>query len=190
MDKKLIKKTEKWVKEIYSNADHLIRTGYWVKKLYPDADDTLIIAAITHDIERAFKEGRTTPSPEMKGAKWDDPVYNKWHSERSSRFIQKYLEKEKTEPNLIKKITRLVNCHESGGWKEADFLRDADSISFLEVNTPYFISLIPKDLSKEDVKEKFDYMYQRISGAEAKKIAEPLYKKALDILNSAHDLQA
>lgn len=77
MSKDLIKKVEEWVIKIYSNSDHLVTTGYWVKKLYPKANEALIITALSHDIERAFKEGRIPPSPELKNAKWDDPIYNK-----------------------------------------------------------------------------------------------------------------
>lgn len=32
---------------------HLDRTGYWCKQLYPDSSETLILAAISHDIERS-----------------------------------------------------------------------------------------------------------------------------------------
>jgi hypothetical protein len=182
MDKDLIAKVQEWVEKTYSNAEHLVRTGYWVKKIYPEADDALIIAAISHDIERAFNEGRTPPSSELKGAKWDDPEYDKWHSERSAKFVSDFLENEGAGGELIKEVAKLVGSHEHGGWKEADILRDADSLSFLEVNAPVFISWIPNELSAEDVKGKFDFMYKRIGGKEAKQLAKPLYEKALEDL--------
>lgn len=122
MDKGLIAKVQRWVEEIYSNSDHLVRTGYWVKKLDSKASDALIIAAITHDIERVFKENRNPPSPEAKGAKWDDSVYDKWHSERSAKFVTEFLKKEGASGELIKKVAQLVSHHEHGGWKEADIL--------------------------------------------------------------------
>lgn len=183
MDTNLIKKTEKWVNRIYSNADHLIRTGYWIKRIYPIADEAMVIAAITHDIERAFPEGRTPPSPELKGAKWDDDVYNQWHGNRSAKYVREFLEKNCAPQDLIKKVVKLISHHESGGWKEADYLKDADSLSFLEINPALFISRIGKDLSRNEAKEKFNYMYRRIENKKAKALAAPFYKKALKELD-------
>lgn len=176
---KLFEKTKKWVEKNYFNADHLVRTVYWIKKLNPDASDALILAAITHDIERAFDEGRKPPSPEFKGAKWDDPVYNRWHSERSAKFVKEFLEKEEAGPKLIQKVIDLIKQHEFGGTPEADLLRDADSLSFLEINVPVFISMVPKKLSKAEVREKLNYMFNRITGAKAKKSAKHLYDKSI-----------
>ena len=183
MDKDLIAKIQKWVEENYSNADHLVRTGYWIKKLYPKVDDALIVAAITHDIERAFKDDKNPPSPEFGGAKWGDDIYDRWHSERSAKFVSEFLKEEGVDKAFINKVSKLISHHEHGGWKEADILKDADSLSFLEVNVDMFISWIPEKLSKEEVREKFDYMFNRISGRKAKDIAKPLYEKALEKLN-------
>lgn len=183
METALINEAEKWVNKIYSNADHLIRTGYWVKKVYPGADEAMVIAAITHDVERAFPSGRKPPSPELKGAKWDDVVYNRWHGKRSSKFVGKFLEDHDAQENLIKKVTKLIIYHEEGGWEEADYLRDADSISFLEINPPFFISRIGKDLKRKEVKEKFDYMFRRIGSRKARELAASFYNKAIAELN-------
>lgn len=179
MNRNLIELAEKWVDDIYSNADHLLRTGYWIKQLYPKTDDALIIAAITHDVERAFPKGRKPPSPESKGVKWDDRAYSQWHEKRSAKFVGNFLKKNGAPKDLIDKVAKLIIYHEEGGWKEANYLRDADSISFLEINVPLFISRIPKYLSKKEVREKFDYMFRRIGNKEARKIAKPFYKKAL-----------
>ena len=171
MNKDLVNKVQKWVEEIYSNADHLVRTGYWVKRLYPEADD----------------EGRNPPSPEMGGAKWDDPVYNRWHSKRSAAFVKNFLDKEGANPKIIDDVVKLISVHEEGGWKEADILRDADSISFLEVNINRFISRITTVFTKQEVKEKFDYMFERIGSSKAKIIAKPFYDKAIEELNKVKD---
>lgn len=179
----LVNKVEKWVTEIYSNAEHLIRTGHWVKRLQPKADDALIIAAISHDIERAFQKGRKPPSSEWNGAKWDDPIYNKWHSSSSASYVSKFLRKKGASSELIRKVSDLIKQHETGGNQQSDILRDADSLSFLEINVPLFISRIPDQLTKDEVKEKFDYMYKRIGSDRAKRIAFPYYKKALATLS-------
>ena len=175
----LIKRTESWVIGIYKNADHLIRTAYWVEYLKPDADDALIIAALTHDIERAFTEGRKPPISELSGQKWDDSVYNKWHGKRSAKFVKEYLQKENIQKEIIDRTCSLIKKHEFGGENDADLLRDADSISFLELITPLFISWIPKKMNREAVKAKLDYMYFRISGKKAKAIAQKFYDKGI-----------
>jgi hypothetical protein len=185
MSNKLRKIIEEWVNGIYDNSEHLIRTGYWIKRLDPNATDAMYIAAVTHDVERAFKEGRNPPSAELSGAVWDDPVYNLWHGDRSAMFVSGFLKNEGVDERLIDEIYKLVKHHEDGGWKEADILKDADSVSFLEVNASMFISKIGKDLNqhkgltKEEVRSKFEYMYNRISGKNAKKLAKPFYDKAL-----------
>lgn len=178
----VIKLVRDWVKEVYSNADHLLRTEYWLLKLDPKADSASRIAAFTHDIERAFSKGRKPPSPETAGAKWDDPIYNLWHGKRSARFVGQFLKVHGASKKLANKVKRLIISHEIGGDPETDFLKDADSVSFLEINAPLFFSQIPEKLSKQEVKEKFDYMFNRISSEKARKLALPFYKKALNDL--------
>jgi len=181
--KNIVKTVRNWVKKIYENSEHLLRTGYWVKKLNPKADLATILAAITHDIERAFPEGRIPPSPEIWGAKWDDDEYNLWHGRRSAEFVEKFLAENKfREQKTIRKIRRLITYHEIGGDKETDLIKDADSLSFLEINAPLFISWIPQKASAKEVKEKFDYMFNRISSEKAKRLVLPFYKKAIEEL--------
>lgn len=175
----LLKQTEGWVKEIYSNFDHLARTVHWVKRLAPGASEALILAALTHDIERAFPKGRRPPSPDVGEVKWDDVTYQRWHQDRSAKFASNFLKKQKADPKLIKKVADLVRKHEEGGNEEANLLRDADSLSFLEVNSPLFLSWVPTKLSKEAVKGKLDYMFKRIEGGRAKVMAQKFYNKAL-----------
>ena len=78
----------------------------------------------------------------------------------------------------------LVAKHEVGGDPDQNMLMDADSISFFENQIPQFLTRILKETSKQAVKEKFEWMYNRISSDEAKKIAKPLYQKALKKLEA------
>jgi len=55
------------------------------------------------------------------------------------------------------------------------------------VNVDVFISWIPEKFTKEEVREKFDYMFDRIGGKKAKTFAKPLYKKALEKLEKIPD---
>ncbi len=140
---------------------------------------TLRIAALTHDIERAFPEGRKPPTPEMAWAKWDDPINNKWHGERSASFTVQELGKLGVKDTITNKVKFLIEFHEFGGDPERDLIKDADSLSFLEINVPLFVSWVPERMSKEEVRKKFDFMFNRISSPKAKKLAKPLYEKAV-----------
>lgn len=176
MDSVLFTKVRDWVLNIHDNADHLVRTVDWLDKLDPEAGEALRIAAVAHDVERAFGEGRIPPTSEY--VDWDDPVYNLWHGERSAKFLSGFLRRHGAEKNLIREVGRLVVVHEVGGFPEADILKDADSLSFLEINVDKFISWIPEKVSKEEVKKKFDYMFNRIGSSKATKWAQPLYEGA------------
>ena len=54
------------------------------RHLDPDASEALRIAAVTHDIERAF------PDPEAtwdSARDWDSPAYNRWHQDRCADLV-------------------------------------------------------------------------------------------------------
>ncbi len=125
---KLYQDTKRWVEENCFNAKHLVRSAYWVKKLEPKANKAVLIAALTHDVDRG--------------------------------------------------LSRLEN-HEFGGTYEQDLVRDADSISFLEVAPPAFIKFIPQKRTKDEVRIKFKFMYERITLPKAKKLAKSFLKKAM-----------
>jgi hypothetical protein len=189
---KIINLCSEWVEKNYKNSVHLIRTGYWVKQLDNKASPELIVACITHDIERAFPENRqTVGSPEDgPGVKWDDPVYNLWHGKRSAEYVGNFLEKNGATEKFIKEVKRLVISHEIGGDYHQNLVKDADCISFLENNAGLFIGRIPEKYSALQVKEKFDYMYNRISLPKAKKLARPFYQKALQALAGVRRLSS
>jgi hypothetical protein len=110
----------------YWNAEHLVRTRDWVLELDPGAGLALRLAALTHDIERNFPGG---PAPDPT-----DPGYARVHAERSASIVQDWLASRGAAEELGTAVARLVAAHEVGGWREADILQAADSLSFLEVN--------------------------------------------------------
>lgn len=176
--KKIVKVVKKWVEESYQNAEHLLRTGYWLKKLDPKADLASVVAAITHNIERAFQKDRKPPVRVF--GKGDDKTYSVWHGKRSADFVVRFLKKKRIKDReFLDKVKRLIISHESGGDREQNLIRDADSLSFLEINALFFLSRIPQELSKQEVKEKFDYMYQRVNSNKVKEMVKPFYEKAL-----------
>jgi hypothetical protein len=110
----------------YWNAQHLLRTRDWVLELDPGAGLGLRLAALTHDIERNFPGG---PAPDPT-----NPNYARVHAERSARIVREWLASQDAPEELATAVARLVAAHEVGGWREADVLQAADSLSFLEVN--------------------------------------------------------
>ena len=59
----LFEKTREFVKTSFNKNDtqmvHFDRTVYWIKELKPDVDEAYLIAAVGHDIERAFRDQKT-----------------------------------------------------------------------------------------------------------------------------------
>lgn len=55
----LYKKVEQFVRESSPKSGrHAFRTVFWMKKIYSQADEVMLIAAIAHDIERAFRKDK------------------------------------------------------------------------------------------------------------------------------------
>ena len=52
---------------------------HWALELEPDASERLRIAAVLHDIERAFPDREATWD---SARDWDSPAYNRWHQDR------------------------------------------------------------------------------------------------------------
>lgn len=183
--KNIVKAVRNWVRKNYQTDKHLLRAEYWLKKLKPEADEAMVVAVISHDIERAFLKNRK-PRPNLK---WDDKKRNIYHGKRSAAFVGNFLKKLGVKTRFISKVGRLITYHELGGDEERNLIKDADSLSFFENNISFFLlrtkevdKYTNKKLSKDDLKEKFDYMYKRISSEKAKKLAKPFYLKALEEL--------
>jgi hypothetical protein len=169
-----------WVTQHYNNADHLVRTEEWVLQLKPDASEALQLAALTHDMERAFP-GPDSPKrdPLSDGV---DHIYTRAHSERSARIVEAFLHEQGADEALVKEVVELVRVHEYGGWPEANLLQAADSLSFLECNVERFLQRLKGADSRptgEQVREKFDWMYERIQVPAARELAKPLHEAAL-----------
>ena len=175
----LYSRVVEWVTQNYSNAEHLVKTEAWLLELQPEAPLTLRLAALTHDMERAF------PGPDSpKALSGVDHAYNRAHSERSATIVDAFLREQGAEDRLREDVMVLIRAHEYGGWPQADLLQAADSLSFLEVNIPLFLRSIGGDQEKwEQVRVKFVWMYERIQIERARLLAGPLYASALERLN-------
>jgi len=105
----------------------------WVLKLKPGADESLQIAALAHDIDRADEKRKVQRS--------DFNYYNAFkaaHANNGAKILKEILYKCHVEQSIIDEACRLVERHEVGGDTRSDLLKDADSISFFEVNMPLY----------------------------------------------------
>ena len=99
--------------------------------------------------------------------------------------MTEFLEKEGFEKDKINRIANMILKHEIGGDEESDLIKDADSISYLEINAPKHVKKLVAPLGKDKVERKIRWMFERISSEKAKQIAEPFYKNAVDMLESS-----
>ena len=165
----IYKQVERYVIDQFTKAgddegiEHFLRTVHWLKELKPDADEALLIAAVAHDIERAFRNHETYDKIKNseKGFKSEEHLTH--HQEESARIIAEYLEQMGADQRMVERVRMLVSKHEVGGNEDQNLLKDADSISFFENNVGYFVGKRVGDTGKRKVKEKFDWMYHRMT---------------------------
>lgn len=164
---------------------YLQDTAVQLKRIYPEADEILLSAAVARDIERCFRQ------PDVQKIKVErgllDEEFLTLHQNRGAEIIKNFLESQKVDPLVIDRITDLIANHEVGGDKEKDLLKDADCLSFFEKNIDHFLKVVVLELGFDKVKEKFDWMYSRITTPEAKGITKPLYEEAIKkLLTTSH----
>src|SRR6266513_3026076 len=175
-----------WVCAHYEHGGkHLLQTEVWLQRLKPEASEEMLLAALTHDMERAFP-GPDSPTLDPRDGV-DNPVYNIAHSERSARIVSEYLREQGASQERIEEVARLIRAHEYGGDEEENYVQAADSLSFLEVNVDVFLCWIDAGDEKwnaDAVRDKFTWMYERIQIHQARELARPLYEDAMRKLES------
>lgn len=171
----MLDKVRQFVVESFGKENpHLARTLYWIRELRPDASEELLIAALSHDIERAF-------NPEAKDKKTFNTIEEMSHHQtEGGRIMFEFLINEGYPETGAAKVQELISRHEVGGDDEQNLLKDADSISWLEVSAPKHIG--KRLFSKDELERKVAAMFVRISSSEAKKLAQPFYKRAVKML--------
>lgn len=143
---------------------HALDTAYWLFRINGNPDDSLGIAALGHDVERAINS-------------WDynkdihDKKFRKEHSKRSAEIIIPILERNKIDSKDIKLVENCILNHEWGGSKESDIIRDADSLANFQWCDEMFGK---KDFSM--LKEVMAKMYGRMSKDNRKFIDEIHFK--------------
>lgn len=161
------------------NLRHLRRTLHWLLKLDPGADEALQIAALAHDLQRAFRDDEPAT-----GGGFLDSVYLRHHQERGGELVAGFLLREGADAALAERVRTLVSRHEEGGTDEQDLLRDADSVSFFENNCDYFLRVLVPREGAAAVRAKFAWMFERIGSEPARRIARPWYETALARLSA------
>lgn len=170
----LFNKTVEYVDQSFkgNQKSHFERTVFWYGKFIPDITESHKIAAYSHDIERAFrKEGHSVPEDYL------DPAFLKNHQEKGAQIIFDFLRTQNASQQVIDKVSYLISKHEVGGDEEQNALMDADSISFFETNAEMFVNKKAPVEGYAKVKEKLDWMFNRISTEERKEFARENYQK-------------
>ena len=158
-----------WIHD-YRDWRHLARTGDWLFALDPDADEPLIIAALTHDMERTVPGG---PVLDMARTPWDDPEYNAAHCARSAEVVARWLVDRGASNRFVDGVHRPILEHEFGGSPEGDLVQAADSISFLETNAALVARWVERrECSLEKGRDKVRWMCDRVRIEGARGIAQ------------------
>ncbi len=112
---------------------HADNTLEWLLRLEPDAGDALQLAALAHDIDRAIEEIK------VRRADFNDyNVFKAAHARNGAKILRPILNACGVAGDIVDETCRLVEVHEVGGDPRSDLLKDADSISYFDVNLPLY----------------------------------------------------
>lgn len=139
-----------------------------VLKLNPNADESLKIAALSHDIDRAIT--KITEKDLKDYSKIE--MFKKEHAIRSAKLICDILTKYNYPKKFIGKVNHLVENHEVGGDEDSNILMDADSLAYFDYNIPSYL----KRNGGERTKEKIKFMYKRLSPKAKKLVGQIKFK--------------
>lgn len=160
---------------------HAKNTLEWLLRLKPDANETLQIATLGHDIERAIEKRKVKRKDYQSYYEFKDA-----HALNSAKIMREIMKEYNMNKAMIEKVFFLVRHHENGGTKLADVLKNADSISFFQVGLPFYhirhnleetkerclwgIKRLPQNLRW--IVAKFNYRNPKLSSFIKHKIAE------------------
>lgn len=163
--------------KVPEDPQHAENTLEWLLKLEPEADQALRIAALGHDIDRAIEDRKVHRSD------YDDyDAFKAAHAHNSAIILREILDKSSVAKPIADEACRLVRLHEAGGDPRSDLLKDADSISYFDVNMPLYYR---REGGKE-TKRRCVWGYQRLSGR-MKKIAESITYKDKELTRRLKD---
>jgi CRISPR/Cas system-associated endonuclease Cas3-HD len=168
----LIVKTQQFVRKSFSKNTndiiHALRTAYWIKKLKPDADDALIVAGLTHDIERAVY------GDWKKGS--DNPKLLQKHQRLSALIAKKFLKELGADRKFCQQVAGLILHHETGGQPDENILCDADCLAFLEKKAKRILNQSKHTNTQTEAKRRIKMVINRIHSTPAKRHARSMIK--------------
>ena len=119
--------------KIPEDPRHAENTLEWVLRLDAKAGEALQIAALAHDIDRAVEKRK------VRRRDYDDyDAFKAAHARNGAKILRAILDECGVPASTADEACRLVVCHEVGGDGRSDLLKDADSISYFEVNMPFY----------------------------------------------------
>lgn len=119
--------------QVPEDSLHADNTLEWLLRLHPSAGDALQLAALAHDIDRAVEETK------VARADFDDYDHFKAaHARNGADMLHQVLTRCSVGRHIVDEACRLVRIHEVGGDPESDLLKDADGISYFDVNLPHY----------------------------------------------------
>jgi hypothetical protein len=175
-------RAQRWIEEVHPHARHLVRARDWAVVLEPEAGEALRIAAVLHDVERAFPDPQCPWDP---AGDWDHPGYLRWHQERAAAIAARWLGEQDAPAQPTDEVRRLILVHEEGGWYEADVLQAADSLSFLETLSGVTVAWVRNGTPPRRAIDKLRFMADRIRIEDARTQAGPLLERALADVEAA-----
>ena len=133
---------------------HADNTLEWLLRLEPEADQALQLAALAHDIDRADDVRK------VKRADFDDyDAFKSAHARNGAEILRSILIRCEVERDTVNETCRLVEVHEVGGDPRSNLLKDADSISYFDVNLPLYY----QREGWQETKRRSNWGYRRLS---------------------------
>lgn len=149
------------------DPNHSKNTLLWLLRLKPDADEALKLAALGHDIDRALKERK------VQRADFEDfDLFKAAHAKNSAKILRELMINCGVHKEQVEEVCRLICLHEVGGDPRSDLLKDADGISYFDVNLPLYFERNGWD----ETKRRTVWGYRRLSERMKRKAAGLSYE--------------
>ncbi len=140
--------------QIPEDPRHADNTLEWLLRFEPTADHALEIAALAHDIDRADEHTK------IRRADYDTyDTFKAAHARHSAQILDSILTECRVPTRIAVEACRLVEIHEIGGDARADLVKDADSISYFDVNLPLYY----QREGWTETKRRSSWGYERLS---------------------------
>ena len=140
--------------EVPEDPAHADNTLEWLLKLDPQTDPAMQIAALAHDIDRAVEARK------VRRSNFDDyDTFKAAHAQNGAKILREILDDCQIAQPIADEACRLVILHEVGGDPRSNLLKDADSISYFDVN----MTLCYQREGWDETKRRCVWGYRRLS---------------------------